>query len=59
MQNSEVPGQRAAALLAVITKSKNPSQVSSAKERLAALAKETQERRDRGVRVEKGVGVAF
>ena len=58
MQNSEVPGQRAAALLAVITKSKNPSQVSSAKERLAALAKETQDRSER-VRVEKGVGVAF
>eukprot|EP00438_Fugacium_kawagutii_P033709 Skav224659 [mRNA] locus=scaffold3474:12917:35280:+ [translate_table: standard] len=43
MQNSEIPGQRAAALMAVITKSKNAQQVSSAKERLAALAKETQD----------------
>ncbi|CAE7654793.1 unnamed protein product [Symbiodinium sp. CCMP2592] len=43
MQNSEIPGQRAAALLAVITKSRNEAQVKSAKERLAALAKETQD----------------
>lgn len=43
MQNAEIPGQRAAALMAVITKSKNAQQVSSAKERLAALAKETQD----------------
>lgn len=43
MQNSEIPGQRAGALMAVITKSRNEQQVSSAKERLAALAKETQD----------------
>ncbi|CAJ1333341.1 unnamed protein product [Effrenium voratum] len=43
MQNSEISGQRAAALMAVITKSKNEPQVSSAKERLGALAKETQD----------------
>ncbi|CAE8740927.1 unnamed protein product, partial [Polarella glacialis] len=43
MQNSEIPGQRAAALMAVILKSRNEQQVSSAKERLGALAKETQD----------------
>eukprot|EP00408_Alexandrium_pacificum_P018414 CAMPEP_0171184000 /NCGR_PEP_ID=MMETSP0790-20130122/15567_1 /TAXON_ID=2925 /ORGANISM="Alexandrium catenella, Strain OF101" /LENGTH=339 /DNA_ID=CAMNT_0011648991 /DNA_START=65 /DNA_END=1082 /DNA_ORIENTATION=+ len=43
MQNSEVPGQRACAILAVILKSKNEQQKGAAKERLAALAKETQD----------------
>lgn len=43
MQNSEIPGQRAAAMMAVITKSRNEQQVAQAKERLAALAKETQD----------------
>lgn len=43
MQNSEIPGQRAAALMAVVMKSKNEAQVSSAKERLHTLAKDTQD----------------
>eukprot|EP00933_Yihiella_yeosuensis_P079722 TRINITY_DN9309_c0_g1_i2.p1 TRINITY_DN9309_c0_g1~~TRINITY_DN9309_c0_g1_i2.p1 ORF type:complete len:328 (+),score=82.47 TRINITY_DN9309_c0_g1_i2:79-984(+) len=43
MQNSENAGQRACALLAVIMKSRNEQQVSSAKERLAQLTKETQD----------------
>jgi len=43
MQNSEVAGQRAAALMAVIMKSRNEQQVGSAKERLSGLAKETQD----------------
>jgi len=41
MQNSEVPGQKAAALVAVYTKSKNEQQRDSAKEKLVQLAKET------------------
>lgn len=43
LQNSEVPGQKSAALLAVIMKSKNEAQVASAKEKLQTLAKETQD----------------
>jgi len=43
MQNSEVPGQRAALLVAMIMKSPKPEQVAAAKERLATLAKETQD----------------
>lgn len=43
MQNSEIPGQKAAAFMAVIMKSKNEAQVSSAKEKLQNLAKETQD----------------
>jgi len=43
MQNSEIPGQRAAALTAVISKSRNEQQRAQAKERLEALAKETQD----------------
>mmetsp|Transcript_79362 Transcript_79362/g.233153 ORF Transcript_79362/g.233153 Transcript_79362/m.233153 type:complete len:298 (+) Transcript_79362:96-989(+) len=43
MQNSDCAGQRAAALMAVILKSKNEQQKASAKERLTALAKETQD----------------
>jgi len=43
MQNSDCAGQRAAALMAVIMKSKNEQQKASAKERLVALAKETQD----------------
>jgi predicted Zn-dependent protease len=43
MQNSDIPGQRAAALMAVVNKSKNEAQVSSAKERLHTLAKDTQD----------------
>jgi len=38
MQNSEIPGQQAAALMAVIMKSKNPQQAAAAKEKLATLA---------------------
>mmetsp|Transcript_33323 Transcript_33323/g.61093 ORF Transcript_33323/g.61093 Transcript_33323/m.61093 type:complete len:297 (-) Transcript_33323:106-996(-) len=41
MQNSECPGQKAAALTAVLTKSKNEQQRQQAKERLVTLAKET------------------
>jgi len=41
MQNSDCPGQKAAALMAVIMKSKNETQKGSAKERLLDLAKET------------------
>lgn len=41
MQNSENPGQRAAALMAVIMKSRNEQQRSAAKERLAALNSES------------------
>mmetsp|Transcript_47234 Transcript_47234/g.106240 ORF Transcript_47234/g.106240 Transcript_47234/m.106240 type:complete len:298 (+) Transcript_47234:493-1386(+) len=43
MQNSDCPGQRAAALMAVIMKSRNEQQKVAAKERLTALAKETQD----------------
>lgn len=43
MQNSECPGQRAAAFMAVILKSRNEQQRGSAKERLLGLAKETQD----------------
>mmetsp|Transcript_45062 Transcript_45062/g.134658 ORF Transcript_45062/g.134658 Transcript_45062/m.134658 type:complete len:298 (-) Transcript_45062:134-1027(-) len=43
MQNSDCPGQRACATMAVILKSKNEQQKAVAKERLAALAKETQD----------------
>lgn len=43
LQNSEIPGQKAAALMAVILKSRNEEQVASAKERLANLTKETQD----------------
>lgn len=38
MQNSEFPGQQAAALMAVILKSKNEQQKASAKERLLGIA---------------------
>jgi tetratricopeptide (TPR) repeat protein len=41
MQNAECPGQRAAALFAVLTRSRNEQQKEQAKERLIALAKET------------------
>jgi len=41
MQNSDCPGQRAAAFMAVILKSRNDQQRGSAKERLLGLAKET------------------
>mmetsp|Transcript_11369 Transcript_11369/g.16129 ORF Transcript_11369/g.16129 Transcript_11369/m.16129 type:complete len:128 (+) Transcript_11369:1-384(+) len=41
MQNSECAGQKAAALTAVLTKSKNEQQRQQAKERLVTLAKET------------------
>lgn len=41
MQNSENPGQRAAALMAVIMKSRNEQQRNSAKERLVALNTES------------------
>lgn len=41
MQNSEIPGQKAAALTAVYTKSKNEQQRESAKEKLVQLAKES------------------
>lgn len=40
MQNSENPGQKAAALTAVYTKSKNEQQREAAKEKLVTLAKE-------------------
>jgi len=43
MKSSEVPGQRAATLMAVILNSKNEEQKTKAKERLAATAKETQD----------------
>mmetsp|Transcript_47235 Transcript_47235/g.106246 ORF Transcript_47235/g.106246 Transcript_47235/m.106246 type:complete len:298 (+) Transcript_47235:493-1386(+) len=43
MQNSDCPGQRSAALLAVIMKSRNEQQKVAAKERLTAVAKETQD----------------
>lgn len=41
MQNSAVPGQRAAAMTAVLTMSKNEGQKQTAKERLLELAKES------------------
>lgn len=41
MQNSDCPGQKASALMAVIMKSRNETQKGSAKERLLDLAKET------------------
>jgi len=41
MQASDCPGQKAAALMAVIMKSRNETQKGSAKERLLDLAKET------------------
>jgi len=41
MQNSECPGQQASALMAVILKSKNEQQKTSAKERLLTLANES------------------
>jgi Flp pilus assembly protein TadD len=41
MQNSECPGQQAAALMAVIMKSRNEQQKSAAKEKLASLAGQT------------------
>jgi len=40
-QNSDFPGQQAAALMAVILKSKNDAQKTSAKERLAKIATES------------------
>lgn len=43
MQNSDYAGQRAAALMAVILKSRNEQQQASAKERLAILTMETQD----------------
>merc|ERR1711972_14835 len=43
MQNSDIPGQRAAALMAVVMKSKNEQQVTAAKEKLQNLAKDTQD----------------
>lgn len=43
MQNSDSPGQRAVALMAIITKSRNEQQKVQAKEMLATLAKETQD----------------
>lgn len=43
MQSSEIPGQKATALLAVIQKSRSAEQQTQAKERLATLAKETQD----------------
>eukprot|EP00747_Dinoflagellata_sp_TGD_P182081 gnl/TRDRNA2_/TRDRNA2_36157_c0_seq1.p1 gnl/TRDRNA2_/TRDRNA2_36157_c0~~gnl/TRDRNA2_/TRDRNA2_36157_c0_seq1.p1 ORF type:complete len:323 (+),score=82.69 gnl/TRDRNA2_/TRDRNA2_36157_c0_seq1:85-969(+) len=43
MQNSECPGQKAASLTAVITKTKNEQQRSSAKDKLIELARETQD----------------
>merc|ERR1712039_289604 len=43
MQNSEMPGQQAAALMAVILKSKNEQQRGSAKERLQTLASSSQD----------------
>lgn len=41
MQNSESPGQKAAALMAVFSKTRNEQQKASAKERLVELAKQT------------------
>lgn len=41
MQNSECPGQQATALMAVILRAKKEEQRGSAKEKLAALAKQT------------------
>jgi len=41
MQNSECPGQQAAALMAVIMKSRNEQQKVAAKEKLASLANQT------------------
>jgi len=41
MQNSDCPGQKASALMAVIMKSRNEAQKASAKERLLDVAKET------------------
>lgn len=43
LQNSECPGQRAAALMAVITKAKNEQTRAAAKDRLNTLAKDTQD----------------
>jgi len=43
MQNSECPGQKAAAMMAILTKSKNETQRTAAKDRLVTLAKETQD----------------
>lgn len=43
MQNSDCPGQKAAALMAVIMKSRNEQQRASAKEHLMELAKQTQD----------------
>jgi predicted Zn-dependent protease len=43
MQNSEIPGQRAAVFTMIMTKSRQEAQRASAKERLLSLAKETQD----------------
>jgi len=43
MQNSECPGQRAAACMIVLMKSKKPEQAAQAKDRLKALAEDTQD----------------
>jgi len=43
MTNSECPGQKASALTAIISKTRNETQRGQAKERLATLAKETQD----------------
>lgn len=43
MQNSDIPGQRAAVFTMIMTKSRQEAQRSSAKERLLSLAKETQD----------------
>eukprot|EP00747_Dinoflagellata_sp_TGD_P164528 gnl/TRDRNA2_/TRDRNA2_184587_c0_seq1.p1 gnl/TRDRNA2_/TRDRNA2_184587_c0~~gnl/TRDRNA2_/TRDRNA2_184587_c0_seq1.p1 ORF type:complete len:298 (-),score=87.21 gnl/TRDRNA2_/TRDRNA2_184587_c0_seq1:204-1097(-) len=43
MQNAQCPGQKAAALMAVLTKSKNEQQRSAARDKLLELTKETQD----------------
>jgi len=43
MTSSECPGQKASALTAIISKTKNETQKGQAKERLVSLAKETQD----------------
>jgi len=43
MQNSDIPGQRAAVFTMIMTKSRQEAQRASAKERLLSLAKETQD----------------
>jgi len=43
MQNSEIPGQRAAVFFMIMTRSRQEAQRASAKEKLLALARETQD----------------